>query len=631
MGSRWHTVRGDRGFTVEYHPIPSARATIPGELKRTLQSLKPNLDGSTKKVALHTITQCIFLKESEANSCSYDDIKLVASFLDDPDEVIKIEALNALNAFTTIWKFKVKIQAEEQELLLEQEYVPKITELVVNNWNGNLHFAGLRLVNGLDITEQTHPTLSKLIPNFMDILLMSDALAKVQVLKLLSTMAQKEDMLFSILNCQVPAEFLSHFQPSLPGNLLYEMLVFVERLNEGRLTPQYQSMHKQYKSLSLHEILFGENSRLSDNLLALIIHPEEEVQVQACKVTLSLRLNKEESRIISSLPFGASISSRPNEPALGNLPFSPSRVSSPATNNVIIHTSCSGSQFDYFGNSFQPLQGTDDSSRGFYPLESTGGQNNFPVPDTSSISSHTASATGHAPNSVPVSDTSSISSHTASATGHAPNSVPVSDTSSISSHTASATGHAPNSFPVSDTSSISSHTASVTGHSPNRVPVRDTSSISSHTASTTGHASNSVPVRDTSSISSHTASVIGHAPSSVHVLDTSSISSHTASAIGHAPNSVPVCDTSSISSHTASVIGHTANSVPVRDTSSISSHTASTTGHTPNSVPVRDTSSISSHPASAIGHTPSSVSVRDPMDSFHAVANAFSDEDDGNC
>ncbi|XP_054836387.1 armadillo repeat-containing protein 12-like [Eublepharis macularius] len=365
------------GFSVEYRPTPCARATIPGELRRTLQSLRQNLDGSSKKAALHTITQCVFLKESEASTCTYDDINLVASFLDDADNTIKAEALNALKAFTSVWKLKIKIQ----------DYVPKITELVVSNWDGNLQVAGLTLVNGLQIADETLTQLRRLLPNFMDILLMADTLAKIQVLKLLRKMALKEDLLFDIMNCQVPPEFLSLFQPSLSGNLLYEMLVFVQQLNEGRLTPQYQSMQWQYHNLSLHNIVFGEKSRLSDCLLALIIHPEEEVQIQACKVILSLPFNKEGSKVISTLPFGTNISMHPNdstrsshpsETALGNLPFSSSTISSHATtNNVTV---------DDPSHSFHSLQGTEDTGHSLYPLESTG--HDFHAADSSSVSSH---------------------------------------------------------------------------------------------------------------------------------------------------------------------------------------------------------------------------------------------------
>lgn len=88
-------------------------------------------------------------------------------------------------------------------------------------------------------------------------------------------------------------EFLSLFQPSQLGSLLFELLVLVERLCEGRLTPHYQSGHWQYNELSLYEVLFGNNSRLADCLLSLIIHPEEEVQIQACRVILKLQLNEE--------------------------------------------------------------------------------------------------------------------------------------------------------------------------------------------------------------------------------------------------------------------------------------------------------------------------------------------------
>lgn len=46
----------------------------------------------------------------QASACAYEDLKLIASFLDDPDKTIKMEALNALKAFTSIWKFKIRIQ-----------------------------------------------------------------------------------------------------------------------------------------------------------------------------------------------------------------------------------------------------------------------------------------------------------------------------------------------------------------------------------------------------------------------------------------------------------------------------------------------------------------------------------------
>ncbi|XP_061486605.1 armadillo repeat-containing protein 12-like [Rhineura floridana] len=350
-------------LSVEYYPISSARANVPGELRRLLQSLTPNLDVNSKRTTLHTITQCIYLKESEANACTNDDIKLLASFLDDGDKVTKTEALHALKAFTVIWRFKIKIQ----------EYVPKIVELVIGCWDTNLQVAGLRLLNGLNIPDNTHALLRRMLPNFLEILLMANTLAKVQVLKLLSTLAQKEDLLYDIMNCRAPPEFLSLFQSSLPGNLLYEMLVFVERLSEGRLSPQYQSMQWQYGDNSLHETIFGDNSRLSDRLLALIIHPEEEVQAQACKVILSLRLNREESRVVSALPFGANISVYPlestrisqvNNSTLSNHPFSPTTLSTEPTGTSVSFNST----HDNSGHSFQPLQSTDETGHSFYSL-----------------------------------------------------------------------------------------------------------------------------------------------------------------------------------------------------------------------------------------------------------------------
>uniref|UniRef100_A0A8D0E6V7 Armadillo repeat-containing domain-containing protein n=1 Tax=Salvator merianae TaxID=96440 RepID=A0A8D0E6V7_SALMN len=356
---------------VENYPIPASRANAAGELRWLLQSLASNVDDDTKRTTLHRITQCIYLRESEANACTNDDIKLVASFMDDGDMVVKTEALNALKAFTIVWKFKIKIQ----------EYVSKIVELVTSIWDTNLQVAGLKLLNGLNIPDHTHSLLRRMLPNFMEILLTANNLVKVQVLKFLSTLAQKEDLLYDIMNCQASSEFLNLFQSSLPGNLLYEILVFVERLSEGRLTPQYQSMQWQYSANSLHELIFGDNSRLSDRLLALIVHPEEEVQAQACKVILSLRLNREESQVGAAAPLAANISAYPlestrisqaNHASLSNQPFSPSEATSA---NASFDTSRNDTS-----HSFHPLQGSVDS---FYPLQ-TGDHSFHPSEDHSS-------------------------------------------------------------------------------------------------------------------------------------------------------------------------------------------------------------------------------------------------------
>ncbi|XP_070312646.1 armadillo repeat-containing protein 12 isoform X4 [Odocoileus virginianus] len=112
---------------------------------------------------------------------------------------------------------------------------------------------------------------------------------QVQAIRLLSNLAQKNDLLYDILNCHVHSNFLNLFQSTQPGSLLFEVLVFAERLSEGRSSPHYRAVKWHYNEQSLHEALFGDDSRLADRLLALVIHPEEDVQIQACKVIVSLQ------------------------------------------------------------------------------------------------------------------------------------------------------------------------------------------------------------------------------------------------------------------------------------------------------------------------------------------------------
>ncbi|XP_012317021.1 armadillo repeat-containing protein 12 isoform X3 [Aotus nancymaae] len=240
-----------------------------GELRRLLNSLERKQDEYAKSMILHSITRCVYLLEAEASACTTDDIVLVGYMLDDRDSSVKTQALNTLKAFSGIRKFRLKIQ----------EHAIKVLELISTIWDVELHVAGLRLLNNLPLPDYVHPQLRRVMPALMEILQSDNILAQVQAIRLLSYLAQKNDLLYDILNCQ----------PTQPGSLLYEVLVFAERLSEGRNAPHYRAVKWHYNEQSLHESLFGAETRLADRLLALVIHPEEDVQIQACKVIVSLQ------------------------------------------------------------------------------------------------------------------------------------------------------------------------------------------------------------------------------------------------------------------------------------------------------------------------------------------------------
>nr|XP_055120453.1 armadillo repeat-containing protein 12 isoform X2 [Symphalangus syndactylus] len=250
-----------------------------GELRRLLNSLECKQDEYAKSMILHSITRCVYLLEAEASACTTDDIVLLGYMLDDKDNSVKTQALNTLKAFSGIRKFRLKIQ----------EHSIKVLELISTIWDMELHIAGLRLLNNLPLPDYVHPQLRRVMPALMEILQSDYILAQVQAVRLLSYLAQKNDLLYDILNCQVHSNFLNLFQPTQPGSLLYEVLVFAERLSEGRNAPHYRAVKWHYNEQSLSESLFGEESRLADRLLALVIHPEEDVQIQACKVIVSLQ------------------------------------------------------------------------------------------------------------------------------------------------------------------------------------------------------------------------------------------------------------------------------------------------------------------------------------------------------
>nr|XP_023401089.1 armadillo repeat-containing protein 12 [Loxodonta africana] len=196
-----------------------------GELRRLFNSLECKQDEYAKSMILHSITRCVYLLEAEASACTVDDIRLVGYMLDDEDNSVKIQALNTLKAFSGIRKFRLKIQVSP----------------------GTSGGKGILILTW----------------NFIPIFLPSPL--------------------------QVQSNFLTLFQSTQPGSLLFEVLLFAERLSEGRNSPHYRAVKWHYNEQSLHEALFGDESRLADRLLALVIHPEEEVQIQACKVIVSLQ------------------------------------------------------------------------------------------------------------------------------------------------------------------------------------------------------------------------------------------------------------------------------------------------------------------------------------------------------
>nr|KAF6503907.1 armadillo repeat containing 12 [Rousettus aegyptiacus] len=136
------------------------------------------------------------LFQTEASACTTDDIMLVGSMLDDKDNSVRIQALNTLKAFSGIRKFRLKIQ----------EHSIKVLELISTIWDSELHIASLRLLNNLPLPDFAHPQLRRVMPALMEILQSNYILAQVQAIRLLSSLAQKNDLLYDILNCQVRKE-----------------------------------------------------------------------------------------------------------------------------------------------------------------------------------------------------------------------------------------------------------------------------------------------------------------------------------------------------------------------------------------------------------------------------------------
>ncbi|XP_040391686.1 armadillo repeat-containing protein 12 isoform X3 [Cygnus olor] len=269
---RYRLERPDHQDGLPVEEVLSRRAC-----EELLEMLRAQQDGRSRSAILRSITHCVYLMDAKNPTCSPEHVQLVASCLDDHNRDTKIQALNTLRAFATRSLFTAQVQ----------DYYPKILDLVISSRDTEVQVAALRLLNALPVPPNIEPLLRRTVPNLLGFLQWDNYTIQLQVLRLLITLSRKEELLPDILNCQ-------------PGKLLCEMLLLVEVLHGGCAKSRRPSKSPKSGSCSLYEVLFGENSHLDKHLLVMFVHPEERVQLQACKLIMSLRLYKLDAEIAAA-------------------------------------------------------------------------------------------------------------------------------------------------------------------------------------------------------------------------------------------------------------------------------------------------------------------------------------------
>ncbi|KAM9184884.1 armadillo repeat-containing protein 12 isoform 2-T2 [Mergus octosetaceus] len=256
-----------------------------------LEMLRVQQDGRSHSAILRSIARCIYLMDTKTPTCSPEHIELVASCLDDHNRDTTIQALNTLRAFVTQSLFTDKIP----------DYYPKILDMVTSSRDMGVQVAALQLLNALPMPPNIEPLLRRTVPYLLGFLQLDNYNIQLQVLRLLVTLSHKEELLPDILNCQVRPEILSLLNNSQPEKLLMEMLLLLEVLHGGCTKPRRPSKSPKSDSCSLYEVLFGENSNLANHLMVMFVHPEQKVQVQACKLIMKLQLHKLDAEITTAL------------------------------------------------------------------------------------------------------------------------------------------------------------------------------------------------------------------------------------------------------------------------------------------------------------------------------------------
>uniref|UniRef100_A0A8B9C752 Armadillo repeat containing 12 n=1 Tax=Anser brachyrhynchus TaxID=132585 RepID=A0A8B9C752_9AVES len=299
MAACWGTWTGRRVLSVAtgagavyllYRTVAEALSSAPGGTDRYRLESPDHQDGGWEGTAgvppLPPPCPCL----SFPSRGTPEHIQLVASCLDDHNGDTKVQALNTLRAFATRSLFTARVQ----------DFYPKILDLVISSRDTEVQVAALRLLNALPVPPNIEPLLRRAVPNLLGFLQWDNYAIQLQVLRLLIALSRKEELLPDILNCQVRPEFLSLMNNSQPGKLLCEMLLLVEVLHGGCAKPRRPSKSPKSGSCSLYEVLFGENSHLDEHLLVMFVHPEERVQLQACKLIMSLWLYKLDAEIAAA-------------------------------------------------------------------------------------------------------------------------------------------------------------------------------------------------------------------------------------------------------------------------------------------------------------------------------------------
>lgn len=246
----------------------------PQHLKMLLTLLESNTNPSDRAQIVLTLGNTAAFTVNQDLIRELGGLQVIARFLSDPVPEVRVQTLNAMN------NLSMSIRNQEQLKV----YVPQVLELIeMSPVNSDLQLAALRLLTNLSVTDNYNHLLKGSITLFLSLLIVSNEVLQMQVLKVLVNLSADPDMIDDIVQAQAPASVVLLFDERTTSAVLLRLLTFAGNLKAWRPSAQVADELRRRQDC-LYRVLLDESSQLHSRLAKLLSHSDGEVRVQVARI-----------------------------------------------------------------------------------------------------------------------------------------------------------------------------------------------------------------------------------------------------------------------------------------------------------------------------------------------------------
>ncbi|XP_073799164.1 armadillo repeat-containing protein 10 [Danio rerio] len=253
----------------------SAASLEPRHLSMLLSLLQSSPNPEERRKVLVTIGNSAAFTVNQDLLREFGGLHIIAGFLSDPSPEIRVQTLNTLN------NLSMNIRNQEQLKI----YIPPVLQLIeMSPVNSDLQLAALRLLTNLSVTDYHQHLMKTSITLFLSLLVVSNEVLQIQVLKVLVNLSSNPDLMDDIVQAQAPASLIVLFDGCTSTSVLLRLLFFVGNLRAWRPSAQVAEALRRRPD-SLYCVLLDGSSQLHQKLPLLFSHPDEEVKTQAISIS----------------------------------------------------------------------------------------------------------------------------------------------------------------------------------------------------------------------------------------------------------------------------------------------------------------------------------------------------------